>query len=295
MHFKTCAFHNLCRCYLHKEYIKLEKKKRTPGGLPSKLVLLSTILALFIILLLHLSLSGFSCLLMVDGTAPTSQNLHDNWGKECKTLRAGPCPRRKLNQCYYHDFIHRKKNQKRTWQVHRGFSSSWIIYHFNFPPFSQEEKKVTHGFYIEHFHTFPAQPIPGVPAYTFSGGFYSDFKSWLRLDKARLVWPVSRHLISLGCCRKERFLNIGKVFLNKTSGPGGRMEGGRKKRELRSPKKKLILFLLGLHSCARTRFSCGEQGGRSLLCAASHCRGSVCHRTQFLGPWASAVGSTWSQ
>lgn len=215
-------------------------------------MLLSTILALFIILLLHLSLSGFSCLLMVDGTAPTSQNLHDNWGKECKTLRAGPCPRRKLNQCYYHDFIHRKKNQKRTWQVHRGFSSSWIIYRFNFPPFSQEEKKVTHGFYIEHFHTFPAQPIPGVPAYTFSGGFYSDFKSWLRLDKARLVWPVSRHLISLGCCRKERFLNIGKVFLNKTSGPGGRMEGGRKKRELRLPKKKINFV------SARSSFLCTD-------------------------------------
>ena len=90
--------------------------------------------------------------------------------------------------------------------------------------------KVTHGFYIEHFHTSPVQPIPGVPAYTFSGGFYSDFKSWRRLGKARLVWPVSRHLISLGCCRKERFLNNGKVFLNKTPGPEGRMEGGREKK-----------------------------------------------------------------
>ena len=155
--------------------------------------------------------------------------------------------------------------------------------------------KVTHGFYIEHFHTSPVQPIPGVPAYTFSGGFYSDFKSWRRLGKARLVWPVSRHLISLGCCRKERFLNNGKVFLNKTPGPEGRMEGGREKRELFLPKKKLMLFAPGLHSRARTRFSGGEQGGRSSLRAASHCRGSACRRAQSLGLWASAVGSTWSQ
>ena len=113
--------------------------------------------------------------------------------------------------------------------------------------------KVTHGFYIEHFHTSPVQPIPGVPAYTFSGGFYSDFKSWLRLGKARLVWPVSRHLISLGCCRKERFLNNGKVFLNKTPGPEGRMEGGREKRELFLPKKKLINFV-----CAGSSFPCTD-------------------------------------
>lgn len=44
---------------------------------------------------------------------------------------------------------------------------------------------------------------------------------------------MSRHLISLGGCRKERFLNIGKVLLNKTPGPGGRMEGGMENRELR--------------------------------------------------------------
>lgn len=185
--------------------------------------------------------------------------------KNVKLLEQGPAPGESLINATIMILFIEKKNQKRTWQVHRGFSSSWIIYHFNFPPFPQEEKKVTHGFYIEHFHTFPVQPTPGVPAYTFSGGFYSDFKSWLRLDKARLVWPVSRHLISLGCCRKERFLNIGKVFLNKTPGPGGRMEGGREKRELRLPKKKINFV------SATSSFLCTDslqlRGARGLLFA----------------------------
>lgn len=87
LHLKPVYF-TTYRCYLHKEYIKLEKKKRTL--VVKACAFVHHLFCLY--LLLHLSVWIF-CLLTVDGTAPTSYRTSVTTGaKNVKLLEQSPAP-----------------------------------------------------------------------------------------------------------------------------------------------------------------------------------------------------------
>lgn len=89
---------------------KERKEGRNPGDLPSKPVFLSTILALFILLLLPFSLPPHAHLFT--GNDNSTCFLELLWGlRWCRqTLRTGPCAQRKLSKHYYHCCVPRKSD-----------------------------------------------------------------------------------------------------------------------------------------------------------------------------------------
>lgn len=104
LNFKACANHNVSQFYLHKKYVKLEKRKNWWSACKAS--------ALRPPSWPYLSFYCFFSPWTVDDNDTSVMQLPRGWRQWMQTLGTAPCTQSKLNNCHYHYFIHRKKDEK---------------------------------------------------------------------------------------------------------------------------------------------------------------------------------------